>query len=188
MQRWISALVDHIRPFLASNGGPVIMMQIENEFSDHSVAGTTYANWAMRMAEAQSTGIPWTWCNNSGSGTYKLPAGMISTANAGMGPSSFITQKLCGSTSVAYPNQPCLWTEIEEPFYQWSGNDDGGQGAASLANQQLEWFSLGGAGSNYYMWAGGTDYGLSAGDDDTTSYHQYSSLEPVAPITPSILR
>ena len=26
---------------------------------------------------------------------------------------------------------------------------------------------------------GGTDYALSAGDDDTTSYHQYSCLEPV---------
>ena len=29
------------------------------------------------------------------------------------------------------------------------------------------------------MWSGGTDYALSAGDDDTTSYHQYSCLEPV---------
>ena len=29
------------------------------------------------------------------------------------------------------------------------------------------------------MWSGGTDYGLTAGDDDTTSYHQFSCLEPV---------
>eukprot|EP01050_Picozoa_sp_SAG11_P031386 SAG11_NODE_9730_length_885_cov_0.979644_1_plen_168_part_01 len=27
MERWITALVEHIRPFLASNGGPVAMMQ-----------------------------------------------------------------------------------------------------------------------------------------------------------------
>jgi hypothetical protein len=104
---------------------------------------------------------------------------MISTANAGMGPSSFITERLCGTESTAYPNQPCIWTEIEEPFYQWSGGDDAGQAPADLANQQLQWYSLGGAGSNYYMWSGGTDYALSAGDDDTTSYHQYSCLEPV---------
>jgi hypothetical protein len=179
MKRWIGTLVDHIRPFLASNGGPVIMMQIENEFSDHSPAGMKYAEWAMAMAEALDTGIPWSFCNNSGSATYTLPPNMISTANAGMGPSSFITEKLCGKESTAYPNQPCIWTEIEEAFYQWSGGDDGGQAPAGLANQQLQWYSLGGAGSNYYMWSGGTDYALSAGDDDTTSYHQYSCLEPV---------
>jgi hypothetical protein len=179
MKRWIGALVDHIRPFLASNGGPVILMQIENEFSDQSAAGMKYAEWAMSMAVALDTGIPWSFCNNSGSATYTLPPNMISTANAGMGPANFITEKLCGKESTAYPNQPCLWTEIEEAFYQWSGSDDGGQAPAGLANQQLQWYSLGGAGSNYYMWSGGTDYALSAGDDDTTSYHQYSCLEPV---------
>jgi hypothetical protein len=179
MKRWIGALVDHIRPFLASNGGPIIMMQIENEFSDQTPGGMKYAEWAMAMAEALDTGIPWTFCNNSGSATYTLPPNMISTANAGMGPSDFIRQKLCGKESTAYPNQPCIWTEIEEEFYQWSGSDDGGVAPAVFANQQLQWYSLGGAGSNYYMWSGGTDYGLSAGDDDTTSYHQYSCLEPV---------
>jgi hypothetical protein len=83
MQKWIGALVDHIRPFLASNGGPVILMQIENEFSDHSAPGMKYARWAMDMAESLDTGIPWSFCNNSGSATYELPPNMISTANAG---------------------------------------------------------------------------------------------------------
>lgn len=180
MKKWIGALVEHIRPFLASNGGPVILLQIENEFSDHSDAGVKYGSWAMEMAVGLDTGIPWTFCNNSGSATYTLPAGLISTANAGMGPATMITSRLCGQDSdSAYPGQPCLWTEIEEAFYQWSGGNDGGQAPAGLANQQLQWYALGGAGSNYYMWSGGTDYALSAGDDDTTSYHQYSCLEPV---------
>lgn len=178
MQRWITAVVDEIRPFLASRGGPVVMLQIENEFSDHSTAGLDYIHWAIDMAEAQNTGIPWTFCNNSGSVPLASRPGLIFTANAGMGPETMITAKLCGPDS-AHPDQPCLWSEIEESFYQWSSGDDGGQPASVLADQVARWFSLGGSGSNYYMWAGGTDYGTTAGDDDTTSYHQYSGLEPV---------
>jgi hypothetical protein len=183
MQRWITTLVNKIRPFLASNGGPVIMLQIENEFSDQSSEGKRYAEWAMAMATSLDTGIPWTFCNNSGSATYPQLPNVIFTANAGMGPESMIIEKLCGvppiGETMQYRNMPCLWTEIEESFYTFPSQNNGGQWAGGLADMQLRWYSLGGAGSNYYMWAGGTDYSLSAGDDDTTSYHQYSCLEPV---------
>ena len=47
--------------------------------------------------------------------------------------------------------------------------------------------SQGGAGSNYYMWSGGTDYALSAGDDDTTSYHRLSILSPSLSPPPILL-
>ena len=178
MAKWITALVDEVRPYLASNGGPVVMMQIENEFSDGSAAGLDYIEWAIQMALDQRTGVPWTFCNNSGSPPLPSRPDLIYTANAGMGPESMITGKLCGTGS-AHPDMPCLWSEIEESFYQWTSQDDGGQSPAGLADEVARWYSLGGAGSNYYMFAGGTDYGTTAGDDDTTSYHQYSGIEPV---------
>ena len=89
---------------------PVILLQIENEFSGSSAAVVKYGEWAMHMAVALDTGVPWTFCNNSGSATYQLPPGLFSTANAGMG--------LWGAVKATLPStalrsaQASLWTVL----------------------------------------------------------------------------
>ncbi len=32
MAKWMTEIVDFIRPYLASNGGPIILVQVENEY------------------------------------------------------------------------------------------------------------------------------------------------------------
>ncbi|WZZ08137.1 hypothetical protein YC2023_094058 [Brassica napus] len=58
----VQMMKDH--QFFASQGGPIILSQIENEFgpilkgsSDHS-----YVNWAVKMAVGLNTGVPWVMC------------------------------------------------------------------------------------------------------------------------------
>ena len=67
---------------------------------------------------------------------------MIYTANAGMGPDAMIDQNLCGvnaSKVGPYPSNPCVWTEIEEEFYQWSDGGSNGVWAGGIASDQLRW-------------------------------------------------
>jgi len=123
IQSYITKVTDKVRSYLVSNGGPVIMLQIENEWSGRDTEGVDYAQWAIQMALKQDTGVPWTWCNNSQSPILKSYPGLIYTANAAMGPEHYIkgysgkafrsTVPLCGKNS-AHPDNPCIWTEIEE--------------------------------------------------------------------------
>jgi len=62
MSGWLSTFVEHVRPFFASRGGPVAMIQIENELG---CGNGSYTNWAIDTAVKLDTGIPWSFCNNS---------------------------------------------------------------------------------------------------------------------------
>ncbi|KAG6704975.1 hypothetical protein I3842_07G158600 [Carya illinoinensis] len=50
----------------ASQGGPIILSQIENEYGPESKAfggaGHAYINWAAKMAVGLNTGVPWVMC------------------------------------------------------------------------------------------------------------------------------
>ncbi|KAL4367439.1 hypothetical protein GQ457_05G012650 [Hibiscus cannabinus] len=49
-----------------SQGGPIILSQIENEYGAQSkllgAAGSNYVNWAAKMAVETGTGVPWVMC------------------------------------------------------------------------------------------------------------------------------
>lgn len=50
----------------ASQGGPIILAQIENEYNNVQLAykslGTRYVEWAGNMAVGMKTGVPWVMC------------------------------------------------------------------------------------------------------------------------------
>ena len=60
------------------------MIQIENELSCGK--GPAYTDWSIQTAVALKTGIPWSFCNNSGSCNLPDTPGVVFTANAGVGP------------------------------------------------------------------------------------------------------
>ncbi|RZC14729.1 Beta-galactosidase 3 isoform B [Glycine soja] len=50
-----------------SQGGPIILSQIENEYGPESrgAAGRAYVNWAASMAVGLGTGVPWVMCKEN---------------------------------------------------------------------------------------------------------------------------
>ncbi|KAL2326183.1 hypothetical protein Fmac_025241 [Flemingia macrophylla] len=66
----------------ASQGGPIILAQIENEYGnimvDYGDAGKSYIKWCAQMALAQNIGVPWIMCQQ-----HDAPQPMINTCNAG---------------------------------------------------------------------------------------------------------
>ena len=173
MSKWLTTFVDHVRPFFASHGGPVAMIQIENELSCGN--GRPYTDWSIQTALALETGIPWSFCNNSGSCNLPDTPGMVFTANAGVGPDHWFDAGMYDH----YTSQPAIWSEVEQGFTEWNGDNDDETSVDALAQELTRWYAKGGGGHSLYMFNGGNNYQWTAGDDDTTKYASYACVEPV---------
>jgi len=62
MRQFILNIIDYVTPYLAKNGGPIILAQIENEYHGND---TAYVDWCGSLVtnELSSTEIPWIMCN-----------------------------------------------------------------------------------------------------------------------------
>ena len=71
MQNFTTLIVDMMRKekLFASQGGPIILAQIENEYgnvmSKYGDAGKAYVDWCAKLADSYQIGIPWLMCQQS---------------------------------------------------------------------------------------------------------------------------
>ncbi|KAH6828560.1 beta-galactosidase 7 [Perilla frutescens var. hirtella] len=82
MQNFTTLIVDMVKQekLFASQGGPIILAQIENEYGnimgDYGAAGEAYINWCAKMADSLNIGVPWVMCQQT-----NAPKPMIETCN-----------------------------------------------------------------------------------------------------------
>eukprot|EP01083_Nonionella_stella_P063621 165336_1 len=171
-KKYMKTFVDEIstvaRPYLAKNGGPIILAQIENEY--HGM-DRNYVEWCGELAESQAFDIPWVMCNGlSASNT-------INTCNGNN------CYHYAQTHSSKYPGQPLAWTENEGWFQSWGKSynanatemDD--RSPQDMAQSVAIWFGAGAAHHNYYMWMGGNHVQNFAGSSianyyaDGVNYH-----------------
>uniref|UniRef100_M1AJ26 beta-galactosidase n=1 Tax=Solanum tuberosum TaxID=4113 RepID=M1AJ26_SOLTU len=68
MQNFTTKIVNLMKSegLYASQGGPIILSQIENEYQNVEKAfgedGPPYVSWAAEMAVGLQTGVPWCMC------------------------------------------------------------------------------------------------------------------------------
>ena len=127
MARFVGLIVEQARPFLASAGGPIIMLQVENEYNGRDEA---YLRWAVDMANALTPGssVPWNLChdhalcakvNRDANGSYAFKA--LCTIN-GFWMEEYQTNpsqpspKWLADLRSASPGQPGIWTEDQGWF------------------------------------------------------------------------
>lgn len=60
MQGWFQTVLQKLRPFFANQGGPIVLMQVENELHG---APDEYVEWCGTMAAKFDTGVPVLMCN-----------------------------------------------------------------------------------------------------------------------------
>ncbi|XP_022132466.1 beta-galactosidase 3 [Momordica charantia] len=147
-----------------SQGGPIILSQIENEYGVQSklfgVAGQNYMTWAAKMAVGLGTGVPWVMCKEE-----DAPDPVINTCNG----------FYCDAFSPNKPYKPTMWTEA------WSGwfNEFGGpihqRPVQDLAFAVARFIQKGGSFVNYYMYHGGTNFGRTAGGPFITTSYDYDA-------------
>jgi len=168
MARWVRHIGERITPFLAGNGGPIILAQIENEYSliseNYGDAGQRYLQWSIDLGQTMELEIPWVMCFGG------MP-GAIETINA------FYGHERISQHIEKHPEQPILWTENWTGWYDLWGYPHHVRSAEDEAYAVARFIAAGGAGINYYMWHGGTNFGREAMYLQTTSYDYDAPLD-----------
>lgn len=169
MERWVRFIAAelHKRTLLAPAGGPVILVQLENEYSmvsdAYGDAGARYLQWCADLQKQLDFGVPAIMC-------YGAADGVVETINA------FYAHDNIAQHRARHPDQPPVWTECWTGWYDVWGAPHHERPVTDLAYAVARFFAEGGAGVNYYMWMGGTNFGRDG------MYLQASSYDYDAPI------
>ena len=168
MERWVRHLVEYIRPMLASNGGPIILAQMENEYNlvanNYGEEGQRYLQWAAQLGQSLNLGIPIIMCVGAAPGIMETINGFYAHHDL----DTFIAN---------HPNQPAVWTECWTSFYHTFGTPYNIRTPENLAYATARFFAAGGTGINYYMWHGGTNFDRESMYLQTTSYDFNAPLD-----------
>ncbi|KAJ8766980.1 hypothetical protein K2173_012488 [Erythroxylum novogranatense] len=170
MERYVRMVVEKMKAakLYASQGGPIILSQIENEYNTIQLAyrhlGDSYVQWAGNMALSTQTGVPWTMCKQK-----DAPGAVINTCNG----------RHCGDTFTGpnAPNKPYLWTENWTAQFRVFGDPPSQRSAEDTAFSVARWFSKNGSLVNYYMYHGGTNLDRTAASFVTTRYYDEGPLD-----------
>ena len=63
MAGFMREIASKVEPFLARNGGPIILAQIENEYHDNDAGGKQYIEWCGQLATQLALNVSWVMCN-----------------------------------------------------------------------------------------------------------------------------
>ncbi|KAG8376647.1 hypothetical protein BUALT_Bualt09G0085200 [Buddleja alternifolia] len=166
MKNFTTKIVDMVKQenLFASEGGPIILAQIENEYgnimSSYGNAGKSYINWCANFAETLDIGVPWIMCQQS-----DAPASMINTCNG----------YYCDQFWPNNKNVPKMWTENWSGWYKDWGGADPHRTTEDLAFAVGRFYQYGGSLQNYYMYHGGTNFGRTAGGPYITTAYDYDA-------------
>lgn len=166
MKKFTMLIVEKMKEekLFASQGGPIILSQVENEYgfyeSAYGEAGKRYTIWAANMSVSQNTGVPWIMCQQ-----FDPPDTVIDTCN------SFY----CDHFKPISPNKPKFWTENWPGWFKTFGASDPHRPPEDVAFSVARFFQKGGSLQNYYMYHGGTNFGRTAGGPFITTSYDYNA-------------
>ncbi len=168
VEKYLRHLFEEIQPSLATNGGAVIMVQLENEYANianrYKEDGDRYLAWILELGQRQGINVPIVMCEGGAKGALEAFNGFsISEARI----SEFRKRRA---------NQPLMWTELWPGWYDTWGREHHVRDPRNIAYHLLRFIAAGGTAWNYYMWHGGTNYGR------TSMYLQVHSYDFDAPL------
>lgn len=166
MQRFTTKIVDLMKQenLYASQGGPIILSQIENEYgniqSDYGPRAKPYVEWAAAMATSLDTGVPWVMCQQA-----DAPDPIINTCNG----------FYCDQFTPNSDNKPKMWTENWTGWFIPFGGPVPYRPVEDIAFAVARFYQRGGTFQNYYMYHGGTNFGRSSGGPFITTTYDYDA-------------
>lgn len=167
MQRFTTKIVEMMKQesLFASQGGPIIFSQIENEYgngdieSQYGARGKSYVKWAASMATSLDTGVPWIMCQQS-----DAPDPIINTCNG------FYCDQFTPNSG-----KPKMWTENWTGWFLSFGGAVPYRPVEDIAFAVSRFFQRGGTFQNYYMYHGGTNFGRTSGGPFISTSYDYDA-------------
>jgi beta-galactosidase len=181
--RWIKRLGHELAPLQVGNGGPVLLVQVENEYGsfgdDHA-----YMEQIRRMFvdAGFNKAVLYT-----ADGAEELAAGSLPDLPAGVnfgGSGAGQAEKEFAILKNSRPNGPFLNSEFWDGWFDHWGSEHAGSNAAN-ETANLDWMLRQGYSVSLYMFHGGTSFGWMNGansngknyEPDVTSYDYDAPLD-----------
>ncbi|XP_019170092.1 PREDICTED: beta-galactosidase 8-like isoform X1 [Ipomoea nil] len=166
MKRFLAKIVNLMKDenLFASQGGPIILAQVENEYGNvegaYGTAGELYVKWAAETAVSLNTTVPWVMCQQG-----DAPDPVINTCNG----------FYCDRFTPNSKSKPKMWTENYSGWFLAFGYPVPYRPVEDLAFAVARFFETGGTFQNYYMYFGGTNFGRTAGGPLVATSYDYDA-------------
>ncbi|MET9879933.1 beta-galactosidase family protein [Actinacidiphila glaucinigra] len=184
---YLDRLLPLVVPYLATNGGPVLAVQVENEYGAYGEDPVYLTHLQQRLRQG-GVDVPLFTCDQPADLARGSIPGVLSTVNFGSRPAQGLA-----ALREHQGDGPLMCTEFWNGWFdRWGGVHvlrDAGSAAADL-DEMLS----AGASVNLYMFHGGTNFGFTNGSNDKhtyrptiTSYDYDAPLDEAGDITPKYL-
>ncbi|TYG97251.1 hypothetical protein ES288_A10G024100v1 [Gossypium darwinii] len=160
MLRFLAKIVGLMKEekLFASQGGPIILAQVENEYElvewAYGVAGELYVNWAAEAAISLNTTVPWVMCRQE-----DAPDPIINTCNG----------FYCDQFTPNSPSKPKMWTENYSGWFKSFGYPIPHRPVEDLAFAVARFFEMA------LQYFGGTNFGRTAGGPLVATSYDYDA-------------
>jgi beta-galactosidase len=167
-ERWLDRLGKELVPLLAAHGGPIIAVQVENEYGSFD-QDKAYLRWQLRALRHAGFGDALLY---TADGDVQLPRGTLAelpaVVNFGPGEADSAFARL----HAFRPHSPLMSGEYWAGWFDQWGRPHNHTDAAEQA-RELEWMLARGYSVNMYMFHGGTSFGFWNGANGSPSRHDY---------------
>ena len=184
-ERYLGVLFEKIRPFLITNGGNVILMQVENEYGYYG-DDKRYLNELVRFYRESGIDIP--LVTSDGCAKNELLDGMVDGCLPTINLGSNAKLKF-GDRDKLSPNTPKMCMELWNGWFDcWGDEKHHTTSPEAYAEEFGDMLEIGSV--NAYMFIGGTNFGFTNGANhgdkympQTTSYDYDALLTECGDVT-----
>ncbi len=188
-ERYISRLADVLRPHLVTNGGPVLMIQIENEYGSYG-NDRNYLFALKDIWEKSDIDVP--FFTGDGPTTYMLEAGTLPGCAVGLDSGS--SERDFELARRMNPGVPVFSSETYPGWLTHWGEEWARPDTAALL-REVKFLMETGKSFNFYVIHGGTNFGFTAGansgghgyEPDLTSYDYDAPIDEQGRATPKYM-
>ncbi|MFE0626164.1 beta-galactosidase family protein [Streptomyces sp. NPDC058864] len=184
---YLDRLLPLVVPYLATNGGPVLAVQVENEYGAYGEDPAYLTHLQDRLRQG-GVDVPLFTCDQPADLARGSIPGVLGTVNFGSRPAQGLA-----ALREHQGDGPLMCTEFWNGWFDRWGGVHVVRDAASAAADLDELLSAG-ASVNLYMFHGGTNFGFTNGANDKhtyrptiTSYDYDAPLDEAGDITPKYL-
>ncbi|NUP98995.1 MAG: beta-galactosidase [Armatimonadetes bacterium] len=187
VDRYLDALLARLQPLLASQGGPIVALQVENEYGSYG----NDKRYLQHLADGyRARGAEELLFTSDGPGDWMLEGGtlpeVLKVVNFGSNP-----DRAFEALRRWQPTGPLMCGEFWNGWFDHFGEPHHARDAADVASVLDRMLELGAA-VNFYMFHGGTNFGFMAGANtsgttyqpDVSSYDYDALLDEAGDPTP----
>ena len=187
VDRYIKALSDQVKDLQISKGGPILMVQVENEYGSYG-NDRRYVKWIQETWKTAGIEVP--FYTADGATPFMLEAGSLPDAAIGLDPAASVSE--FEQATKANPNVPSFCSELYPGWLthwgeKWQRPD------TSALIKDVKWLMDNKKSFNFYVIHGGTNFGYWAGANafsptqyqpDVTSYDYDAPINEMGQATP----